>query len=187
MKKFTKDGEEFEGVQWMIDIESEQELAEFTGGSVRAIEMTDDIIVEWPDFGISLEPLDWLMRDKDGRYKGFTDEEVETTFEGEGDFWVECNVCKAQLKNWSGSTPCCGSIAYIVEKGVATNEISLFASINGGPIEPTKIDTGQANMIYNSTETEDELITWIYAMATDWNLEEFTQKIKKDLIITRRE
>jgi len=30
------------------------------------------------------------------------------------DFWVECNVCKTQLKNWVGSTPCCGSIAFIV-------------------------------------------------------------------------
>jgi hypothetical protein len=31
------------------------------------------------------------------------------------DYWVECNVCKSQLKNWAGSTPCCGSIAYVVE------------------------------------------------------------------------
>lgn len=32
------------------------------------------------------------------------------------DFWVECNVCKQHLKNWVGSTPCCGYIAYIVEE-----------------------------------------------------------------------
>ena len=31
------------------------------------------------------------------------------------DFWVECNVCKHRLKNWVGSTPCCGSIAWVVE------------------------------------------------------------------------
>lgn len=29
-------------------------------------------------------------------------------------FWVECNVCKTQYKNWVGSTPCCGSVAYII-------------------------------------------------------------------------
>lgn len=60
----------------------------------------------------------------------------------ENEFWVECNVCKQQLKNWTGSTPCCGSIAYLVENGKATNKISLFASINNEPIKPTVIDLG---------------------------------------------
>lgn len=56
------------------------------------------------------------------------------------DFWVECNVCKTQLKNWTGSTPCCGSIAYLVdEEGVATKDFMLFTSINGGDIKPTKL------------------------------------------------
>lgn len=50
------------------------------------------------------------------------------------DFWVECNVCKTQLKNHTGSTPCCGSIAWIVEDGVVTRKMSLFASINNEPI-----------------------------------------------------
>lgn len=31
------------------------------------------------------------------------------------DFFVECNVCGSRLKNWSGSTPCCGSIAFIID------------------------------------------------------------------------
>jgi len=31
------------------------------------------------------------------------------------DYWVECLVCGTQYKNWSGSTPCCGSLAIIVE------------------------------------------------------------------------
>jgi len=57
--------------------------------------------------------------------------------EKENDFWVECNVCKSQHKNWVGSTPCCGSIAYIVENGKTTNKLSLFASVNGEPITPT--------------------------------------------------
>ena len=56
------------------------------------------------------------------------------------DFWVECNVCKTQLKNWVGSTPCCGSIAFLVEDGESTGKISLFASFGGGPIKPTVID-----------------------------------------------
>ena len=57
------------------------------------------------------------------------------------DFWVECNVCKTQLKNWIGSTPCCGSIAFMVEDGKVTEKISLFASLNGGKIKPTVINT----------------------------------------------
>lgn len=57
------------------------------------------------------------------------------------DFWVECNVCKQQLKNWTGSTPCCGSIAFVVdETGNAGNAINIFASINGGTIEATNIN-----------------------------------------------
>jgi hypothetical protein len=58
----------------------------------------------------------------------------------EKDFYVECDVCKQRLKNWSGSTPCCGSIAYMVDDdGTVSKELSLFASINGGEIKPTKI------------------------------------------------
>ena len=56
------------------------------------------------------------------------------------DFWVECNVCKQHLKNWVGSTPCCGSIAFLVEDRKPSNKLSLFASINGGQIKPTIIE-----------------------------------------------
>ena len=56
------------------------------------------------------------------------------------DFWVECNICKQQFKNWVGSTPCCGSIAFIVENGKTTNKLSLFASINGGEINPSILE-----------------------------------------------
>ncbi len=59
--------------------------------------------------------------------------------EEQEDFWVECNVCKNQLLNWTGSTPCCGSLAYLVEGGVVTKNISLFASINGLDIKPIRI------------------------------------------------
>jgi len=59
----------------------------------------------------------------------------------ENDFWVQCNVCKQQLKNWTGSTPCCGSIAYLVENnGEVSTKVSLFASINGSEIKPTIIE-----------------------------------------------
>ena len=57
-------------------------------------------------------------------------------------FWVECNVCKTQLKNWTGSTPCCGSIAWMVEDGKPTKKLSLFASVGGEPIKPTIVDVG---------------------------------------------
>ena len=58
-------------------------------------------------------------------------------------FWVECNVCKQQLKNWTGSTPCCGSIAYMIEDGKSTTKINLCTSIGGEPIKPTEIDLGK--------------------------------------------
>lgn len=45
------------------------------------------------------------------------------------EFWVECNVCKTQLQNWAGSTPCCGSIAYLVEDDKITDKIILYGII----------------------------------------------------------
>lgn len=66
--------------------------------------------------------------------------EQQNNISSENDFWVECNVCKTQLKNWTGSTPCCGSIAYLVENGKATKNISLFASTNGEPILPVIVN-----------------------------------------------
>jgi len=48
----------------------------------------------------------------------------------EVDFIVECNVCKTQYKNHAGSTPCCGSIAYLVEDGESTSTIKVWAKSN---------------------------------------------------------
>lgn len=42
------------------------------------------------------------------------------------DFIVECKVCKQRYKNHVGSTPCCGSIAYIVEDNKVTNNVVLY-------------------------------------------------------------
>jgi len=61
----------------------------------------------------------------------------------ENDFWVECNVCGHRLLNWTGSTPCCGSIAFIVEDGNKTGKMSLFASIGGEPIRPTVVSASK--------------------------------------------
>ena len=41
------------------------------------------------------------------------------------DFYVKCNVCKQVLKNWVGSTPCCGSIAYECDEN-GENESTTF-------------------------------------------------------------
>jgi hypothetical protein len=41
------------------------------------------------------------------------------------DFYVKCNVCKQVLKNWVGSTPCCGSIAYECDEN-GENESKTF-------------------------------------------------------------
>lgn len=55
-------------------------------------------------------------------------------------FTVQCACCKMQYENWIGSTPCCGSIAYLLdEKGETTNVIKMFTSINNGPIQVTDV------------------------------------------------
>lgn len=60
------------------------------------------------------------------------------------DFVVECNVCGTRYHNWIGSTPCCGSIAYLVdENNQKTNNICLFASIGNDEIKPTLIGLDQ--------------------------------------------
>ena len=62
--------------------------------------------------------------------------------ENKNDFWVECNVCKQHLKNWVGSTPCCGSIAYLVkEDGTVSKDLLLYGSVNNEPIKTIKVST----------------------------------------------
>lgn len=57
------------------------------------------------------------------------------------DFIVECNVCGIKYENWIGSTPCCGSIAYLIdENGQKTQSFMLFGSINNSPITPIQIN-----------------------------------------------
>lgn len=52
------------------------------------------------------------------------------------DFTVECNVCKQHYENWIGSTPCCGSIAYLVnEDGETSQKVSLYTSVGAGIID----------------------------------------------------
>lgn len=66
----------------------------------------------------------------DGERLGLLPSEFDVTEwhpESTDDFIVECNVCKKHFKGWVGSTPCCGSIAYIVKDGKATTDMMLFA------------------------------------------------------------
>lgn len=52
------------------------------------------------------------------------------------DFTVECNVCGHWYENWVGSTPCCGSIAYLVqENGEVTKKVSLYSSVGVATID----------------------------------------------------
>lgn len=67
------------------------------------------------------------------------------------DFIVQCGCCENRYHNWTGSTPCCGSIAYIVEDGKVTNKLALFASINGGDINTIIIEQKTTPM--NNTQT----------------------------------
>lgn len=46
----------------------------------------------------------------------------EKDFTVENEKRVLCNVCKQWYDNWVGSTPCCGSIAFQVNK--ETGEVS---------------------------------------------------------------
>ncbi len=57
----------------------------------------------------------------------------------ENNFTVECNACGQHLENWVGSTPCCGSIAFLVKDGEKTTDAMLYASIGSEDIKPTKI------------------------------------------------
>ena len=61
--------------------------------------------------------------------------------EQQKDFYVECNVCKQRLKNWVGSTPCCGSIAYLVKDGTVSKDFTIYASIDNEEIKPVVIKT----------------------------------------------
>ena len=83
--------------------------------------------------------------------------ESNNTTGEQADFWVECAVCKQRLQNWTGSTPCCGSIAYIIENGETTKKLSLFASV-GGEIKPMVIEPHipeySANLDFTKEQTE---------------------------------
>lgn len=57
----------------------------------------------------------------------------------EKDFIVVCNVCGTVYTNWVGSTPCCGSIAYLIDDNKKTNNICLFASVDK-ELKPTVIN-----------------------------------------------
>jgi hypothetical protein len=54
------------------------------------------------------------------------------------DFIVECNVCGQRYVNHVGSTPCCGSIAYLVDENGKREEAVVFGGV-GGKIEPIVI------------------------------------------------
>ena len=42
-------------------------------------------------------------------------------------YTVECNVCGQRYENHAGSTPCCGSIAFIVgDDGEKTKEFVVY-------------------------------------------------------------
>jgi len=59
----------------------------------------------------------------------------------EVEFTVQCNVCSQQYNNWVGSTPCCGSIAYQVDKetGEVSKNFFLFAQVGKEKIKAVKI------------------------------------------------
>lgn len=47
------------------------------------------------------------------------------------DFKVQCNVCGQIYENWSGSTPCCGSIAFMIdENGNKTDRMVFNVIVN---------------------------------------------------------
>lgn len=46
-------------------------------------------------------------------------------------FHVKCNVCGQVYKNHVGSTPCCGSIAFVCDENGenTTDEVKMYAKI----------------------------------------------------------
>lgn len=55
----------------------------------------------------------------------------------EEDFTVECNCCKQWYDNWIGSTPCCGSIASLVNKetGQVSGKSVFFSNLGVVEVE----------------------------------------------------
>lgn len=42
-------------------------------------------------------------------------------------YWAVCGVCGQMYKNWSGSTPCCGALAWIkTEKDFRNDKIKVI-------------------------------------------------------------
>lgn len=67
---------------------------------------------------------------------------------GNKDFEVQCACCGLRISNWTGSTPCCGSIAYLVnEDGSVSKRMSIFVSFNGGEISSREIDFEDGRII----------------------------------------
>lgn len=46
------------------------------------------------------------------------------------EYLAECNVCGQRYQNHAGSTPCCGSIAFVVDDdGQKTESIPLYVKM----------------------------------------------------------
>jgi len=45
------------------------------------------------------------------------------------EWWVECIVCGQLYHNWSGSTPCCGSLAFVRDEvSFRENKLNILIS-----------------------------------------------------------
>lgn len=80
------------------------------------------------------------------------------------DFWVQCGVCNGLIKNHVGSTPCCGSIAYVVnDEGITTKELKLFGSVLGGEMEVLTLNTDEHTISVSKTVDRGEFYTKLLA------------------------
>jgi len=57
---------------------------------------------------------------------------MELTLSDKKGWWVRCDVCNTALKEWAGSTPCCGSLAWVVSDEEAEELNRLNDALGGG-------------------------------------------------------
>lgn len=53
-------------------------------------------------------------------------------------FEAQCAICGTRYENHTGSTPCCGALAYVVEDGVVTDKATIL-TLNKEGIKSTTI------------------------------------------------
>lgn len=147
MKKIRKGSEVLEAVQWNGS-GSEKEISEFMGSKTLQLENENYVVklengscvlgslyIKTLEGEVKAEIGDWIIKGVKGKFYPCKPDDFKKNYEvieneGVEDFKVMCDVCGSIYINHAGSTPCCGSIAYLVdENGNKTDNFMLFSKV----------------------------------------------------------